>query len=611
MLLNEIQSAFVRSLTNIDSSRVRPPSHHSRQEGWTEVYGAEQDEQEDQEHWHVDEEAVRRTRDYRIEHSQFYSSHFNIPIQLTQYRTAWQEQLVMRISKIPHLVFNSPYLYTESTGSLPFLVDTGRNAMVGRRHVGGMMKTGETSPPESQNNMDNIGYSISDYGSDIITFLQMEKNIDLDKDLTSEQRITSRFYTSLIQDELNVILNALKYGDSQLWKDIYRNQCIQACLDPSGDRDLHHTSTNSGAIGNIADVYISVFSWFQIWSERVIQLNQLTSLSQSRVVSGEGGGGTTTTFNATSSNTKSLFYRGTKEVNVECAKKNAKSCYAILDLKLAQRRKEIDANNDSSSSSHHPLTLLGSTSMRPTMVDTVLFAHLADALCDVHLITILSEFKSLLHFFQSMYHTYFGVKYNVPRQRSNSSKSILPDVPTIIDDVCNKSRTQKCSWISWNDQVNGLNQFNRIPIMNDDVAMGNKSRWTHSQIGLDRQNSYKSAIEIMQSVAIHCKDLQEILINIRVQRAEENHQRTKHSVMETLQRWRMQGDLLQSSNDKASNPSKRSHSDDEGKESSNDMKKLLKKQYREQKRKDELWISGVLATVVAGLALRLAAPSEE
>ena len=62
MLLNEIQSALVKSLTNIDSSRVRPPSQHSRTEGWTEVFGAlDGVEQEDhKDHWEVDEEAVRR-----------------------------------------------------------------------------------------------------------------------------------------------------------------------------------------------------------------------------------------------------------------------------------------------------------------------------------------------------------------------------------------------------------------------------------------------------------------------------------------------------------------------------------------------------------------------
>jgi len=552
-----LQSVIASSLSNLTSSRFQHPSQHSRLEGWTEVFGnvksnekKDKDDEENINYWEAEDNFVRQTRETHLKQA----SGREISLHLSQYRVAWQEQLVLRIYKIPHLILNAPHVATESTGALPSLVDLGQRAIVGRSMVKGRGGKGE----------DKISITTCSR-SDIVDYLMMEEKIEFaDATFTAAQKAQSLLCTGIIENELTAILLALRFGDSNTWNDIYRKQCIKASLDPNSEMDVQ--SFNESQAKN------SFFEWvpklnhfggffnFSAWSERAVSLKELT-LSNSI------------------SNRTNLFQKNTKEVNVENAISMAKSCYQALDFLLGQQSKNQNG-----------LCLLLGTEI-PSIVDTILFAHLAEALCDVHLITVLVEFKNLVEFFKTMYETYFGKEY--------------------IQKVNEESSQDDCSWINWNNIRNTLNQFNRIPIGNDYGERG--------QSKVTSQKSYNDAIQIMQSVALHCHDLQEVLVSVSTQRIEEKKlllTNKKDNVEEMLHRFRMGGELRDSSRKEGktiqtSGVHKRDkrdgHNDDQDfDEITRKNKERMKKILREAKKNDQLWISGVVVSSLFAFTLAAA-----
>jgi hypothetical protein len=162
------------------------------------------------------------------------------------------------------------------------------------------------------------------------------------------------------------------------------------------------------------------------------------------------------------------------------AKTVVKEAYAVLDLELK------------TTSTY----LLGT--VQPTTVDALLWAHISEALCDVHLVTILADYPHLVKFFQSIYQTYFRV---------------------ISDE----------DWRTWNMRQNTSNPFQHIPLEPQELAT----------------STYHNAFELMQSLSIHQHDLQESLILTRETRASEIKPTPKRKY--TFHRWRLGDDLSSSS----------------------------------------------------------------
>ena len=138
-------SLLATSLTNLSSSRHRPPSLAAqREEGWTEVWGGKDDikNKDDDASKSAVEAAPSRTPsryvhvlndncDYiGVDKNQLATAtsannndNGRTLLTLSQYRVAWYEQIILRMCQIPHTIENSSYAARECTGALPCLLD--------------------------------------------------------------------------------------------------------------------------------------------------------------------------------------------------------------------------------------------------------------------------------------------------------------------------------------------------------------------------------------------------------------------------------------------------------------------------------------------------------
>jgi hypothetical protein len=172
-------------------------------------------------------------------------------VRLFQYRPAWFEQLVLRVSKIPHVVINSPYAVTEVTGPLPFLQDF---------DGGSPSHDTKDSPPAMVGRHQIIAESNAQ--NSILDYLKLHRGVDLDSILDNENHIQqSATFMAIIRDTLTPCLVALRYeADPIAWDQIYRLQCISATSGSS-------TSWASRPI----------LAMWQAWSERVHCTSKLSS----------------------------------------------------------------------------------------------------------------------------------------------------------------------------------------------------------------------------------------------------------------------------------------------------------------------------------------------
>jgi len=602
-------------------------------------------------YWKAEDEYVSRTKEASVTETPCPQ----VPIRLSQYRVAWQEQLVLRMHNIPHLVINSPHVATEATGSLPSLVDLDRGVMVGRMcpiitNTGGGEEVSESSAASTNDNKTATSTSTNDNNNNniqskngILQYLLTEPSYKLqfaDSNFTPSQNAQSKMCTSLLQNELNVILLALRFGNTAAWDDVYWHRCVNACLDPDSELELTRLEDRSTAqrelptspqrrlrergmlhrfttkllhgdnnTASSCNGRFHLMAWFQAWSERAVILKDLT-LSSGRT-------------NNNQENT--LFQNGTKEVDVSNALQAAKACYQALDsildtnnnttaTNLRRRVNDDDAittNIHNDTTKMKPLLLLGTTT--PSLVDTILFAHLAEALCDVHLITVLVEYKNLVRYFQMMYEMYFVTDMD-PKPFCYSSLVTRPKTPPPPPTKV---------WIGWNDRRNGRNQFNRIPIDPNGKMMNEpKNQPLVSKEALRVSGAYKDAIKIMQSVSLHCRDLDEVLMDARVLRLEEKRLLLKNergNVEDMIHRLRMGGSMKAGGGGDSPKSTQEDGKDGEEKEEEEDdydsfakrNMRHMRNLKREAKMHDELWISGVVVSTIFGFVLAAAKSSTE
>lgn len=456
-------------------------------------------------------------------------------IRLLQYRPSFSIQLFLRLNSTPHLIFNSSTNSTESNGPLPNLLDLNNKVSVGiqtptthlvNSRLDGIFtyliekRMNEMKQRGRENISVNSSYQEEDDGDDDIIKMSDAQKAD-------RKAIMSQL------NELGIVLKSLRYGHDIIWDGIYKGQCIKAHLYPNGD------SNEVIAIG--AQSYYdkrgwSFLTWFQIWAERIVARKEVESDSIGKTLIQEKDG------------------LGNKQVNVNKALAMAAEVYSSLDWKIGQ-------------SSYG--NLLDTEEL--SLVDILLFGHLADALCDIHLVTTLVEYKYLITFFQNTYETYFGKKYHISYAAEG----------------------RDTTWIKWNDRVNALNQFNRIP-MND---VERKIRDTLDSGG------YQDAIKIMQSVALHCHDLREVLADVALLREKEEKLYGSDSVPRSLVgQWlhkvRMGGELKVDLEEAEEEKAKQRDEDDD---MTKKNEKLMKKVLREAKRNDELWITGTIVATLLGI----------
>merc|ERR1711957_556875 len=86
----------------------------------------------------------------------------------------------------------------------------------------------------------------------------------------------------------------------------------------------------------------------------------------------------------------------TGKVNVYRALESADAIYLSFENKLASQQQST--------------YFLGTD--KPTYIDVLLFVHLAEALCDVHLILVLAKHSCLMKYFQWIYSNTMGKEYS-------------------------------------------------------------------------------------------------------------------------------------------------------------------------------------------------------
>ena len=180
----------------------------------------------------------------------------SIPLTLSQHRVAWHEQLVLRVANVPHVVLNSSYLASETTGQLPYLRDVGSisansantdddgtnrpPALVGRRNPGGLLDPNPEVIPS--------GSHIVDYLRSSSYSPSAHNIINLDEHLDDVQKADGLAYSTMITQTLNTVIAALRYGDYRAWEEVYRHQSITACLDPNGTDAANGSNTAAGIL---------------------------------------------------------------------------------------------------------------------------------------------------------------------------------------------------------------------------------------------------------------------------------------------------------------------------------------------------------------------------
>lgn len=226
--------------------------------------------------------------------------------------------------------------------------------------------------------------------------------------------------------------------------------------------------------------------------------------------------------------------------SVQKAVNQARDAYQALEFQLIKHGKEF---------------LLGNDSGKPSLVDAILWAHLADALCDVHLVIVLADFPHLVKYFRNIYKRYF-------------------------------TETRE-EWDKWNQTQNLANAFQKeLPLFNQKVKLA--------------ASGFQDAIELMQSLSLRNQSLQDVLDTAKAKRSTENWPTPTPKTETLLYRWTMGEKLLR-------NKAKEDVKADDPNENP-----VRKKMIQEQTRNDQIWLSGVAGvSAIAILLLQGAVSSGE
>ncbi|KAL3788810.1 hypothetical protein HJC23_006263 [Cyclotella cryptica] len=632
---------FPTSLTNLSSHRHRPPSLCTRQEGWTEVWGAK----DCRDPVGADDGGVvvsphPRSRyvtvvqdgcdyidgtagiDSTVEEKISCDHH---SLKLTQHRPAWLEQIVLRMCYIPHAVRNSSYSAEESAGALPNLLDLqcgksivkngasswneemsqwtkalsrlDKPVLIGRNHPGGLGSCFYNQHHELSKASQPMSLSFIPSGSHIVDYLRMSHG-DVHGHILFEH-VDVQPYTILIQEKLDYILLALRYGNDPAWEMVYRPQCIQASLDPDGERFRSNLekSTAESSPKRVVKSFFSLWTWYQTYSERSLALYNLIPSSYSVHPSTHGVLAlelfryndhrySHKSKNAESANlTKEEkihqhhpfssylpSYSGvgggdSGKVNVYRAMEYADVYYTTLEEKMT-------------STPETSPYFFGTE--KPCYFDALLFAHLAEAICDVYLVLILAKHSRLVQYFQRMYDQYFGndyVKLFESRHGGNTD------------------------WIRVNNFVNACNAFNRIP----------ESIPAKRTLSPEDASEMSHAIQLMQQLAVHCHQLDEALKDAarsRLESGEKHVLEGYHRPMgPNLYKWLLGFWDGKRSDKNSSSYIHEDQADRHTTEDSNDefkkddvnrkWKEQMERMERDKRNSDETWVMGVIVAVFA------------
>jgi len=471
--------------------------------------------------------------------------------------------------------------------------------------------TGDDDAPPTINELHPSSWFVSS-GSHIVDYLRMKHSTLMMQCVLFPEHLQqppqqpnncssdAMAYETLIQDKLNYILLALRYAHDPTWESVYKQQCIRASLDPND------TSSERKRGG-----FFSLFAWYQTYSERALALCNLlpsrcatgglaldlfrnndyrrasdgNNIKKKKEGSLEQDDDTDETedvmlhqhhpFSAMVPTYGGVGGGDSGSVNVYRAMEYADMYYTSLEQKM------MVLGGGSS-----PTYFLG-TSI-PSYIDALLFSHLAEALCDVHLVLVLAKHSGLMKYFQWMYDQYFGENY-----------------------VAGGGADME--WVKWNNVSNTLNAFNQIP---EEAAL-KKKRLNGAERG--STGGMTHAITLMQQLAIHCHELDEAMRDAAAERLRGGKERVvlekqHRPIGSTLYKWLLGIEVklwgskksskktLSSGAGKSKTDSEEEHGDSEDAQKAM-WEKHMEKVKRDRRYSDEVWISGVAVTFVGALLL--------
>jgi hypothetical protein len=511
---------------NLDSTRFQKASLDTRSEGWTEIWGGKEEQVVEEEEGESkenkdDNKQVPNNKNERIvlvfedtTNSMWAEvDDPSINVLLTQYRPAWLEQIVLKMANIPFIVVNSTHHCNEATGHLPFLTDYSACSGSGNCNQQQHNNKQQSKLPMLIGRHHPSNLIERHQKNSILAYLKEYRNVDIDEMglTTDHQKALSQSFLNLIQTDLQNCLLYLRYEDHDAWEQVYRQQYIQA----SCPKRHYYQKQDKG------DVHVNWFlqlrGRFQAMTERAVERRRLIEYTRN------------------SMHTDDVIER-------------AKVAYQALERQLTS------ANQGTARKEKY---LLGTES--PAFVDAALFAHLADALCDVHLVVVLSSYPNLVQYFQDTYQKYFST--------NNKSKT--------------NKRPASC-WDEWNEQQNVENSFQQIPILAENQ--------------ISKYSNFKDAIDLMHSLSLQKQELKEVLGAIKAKRDDEPWPKKRQFTDSCLYRWCLGGDMekvtSKTTAEKEENP-------------------IRKKLLRDQIRNDQRWISGVAAASMVAILLLQAGGSDE
>ena len=184
---------------------------------------------------------------------------------------------------------------------------------------------------------------------------------------------------------------------------------------------------------------------------------------------------------------------------------------------------------------------------KPSLVDVMLWAHLMDALTDIHLVVVLADFPLLLDFVQMTWKKYFAAN----------------------DDTALKD------WEMWNAQQNAINEFSQVP------SLINRP---NDRLGKDSMD-FHHAVDLMEHLSVRDRNLTESLIVAKEARSLQQVQSLQRP-FDTWHRWRLGGTLFPQSDGK-----------DQQQQPGETQEEKVRREYKQN---DETWIASVaLGTTVA------------
>jgi hypothetical protein len=498
------------------------------------------------------------------------SSRRMLLLTLTQHRVAWLEQIVLRIKGVPHVVLNSPYSFCEATGPLPFVQSYDCNLkhsfLVGRTNPSIYCYDASTA---GENSNTSPGCS----GSDILLYLRMEHNVDLDCDLalptssntngggevdeqrrqllvsklTTSQRSDRLAYLSLIREELHPILQVIRYCDEVSYNTCHLPTSRQLMLCCNGNRVFPSKK------GLFTTLLYHPLHYLQSFLERSRALSKLRRHS---VRSYCWGNIFPTTTTATWG----------EQLNLYAAIAHIDEIYAGINDRLVTTPKGQQQKDE------QPTFLLGTS--YPTNVDAALFAHLAEAITDIHILPILSQYEALITFFRYMFNTYFGPNYRFPATSHGAEDA------TYLEELVKSNNVT--NYVN----ASGASIYNTIQ---SDLA---SLLW----LNLDKESLWEAAAAQHQQQQNHYNNL---------------------GGGETIHRWLMEGGIFPPDEEKMYGPSfrvrrKRAPTEDAAANAQHNtddthqqqkMESLMEKLQQERKNDDILWLSCIAATLVGAIII--------